>query len=149
MSREGEKGTEAGVETRERVGGEGVRQRERLPRVERTVGMAVRGEVLRRGVVKMGEQGVRLVGGAVAGGPSFRTKGKRGVVQRQGRGGLGVEPVRKERAGRKTVVKSLILTRRTKSVQMHVFNARKHVVLLSTCAFYIETARQSVPDIYI
>ena len=130
------------------MGGEGVGQGERLPRVERAVGMSVRGEVLRGRVVKMGEQGVRLVGGAVAGGPSFRTKGKRGI-QGQGRGGLGVEPVRKERARRKTVFKSLILTRRTKSVQMHVFNPRKHVILLSTCAFYIETARQSVPDIYI
>lgn len=149
MSRERKKGTEAGVETRERVGGEGVRQRERLSRVERTVGMTVRREVLRRGVVKMREQRVRLVGGAVAGGPSFRTKRKRGVLQRQGRGGLGVEPVRKERVGRKTVVKSLILTRRTKSVQMHVFNSRKYVILMSPCAFYIETARQSVPDIYI
>ena len=96
----------------------------------------------------MGEKRVCREGGAVAIGPSFRAKSKR-WVQVQGGGGLGVEPVRKERVGRKTVVKSLILTRRTKSVQMHVFNSRKHAVLLATCAFYMGTERQIIPDIYI
>ena len=66
-------------------------------------------------------------------GSSFRARGKRTLVQ--GRWGLGIERVRKQRIGWKTVVIILILIRRTKSVQMHVFNTRKHSVLLATWAF--------------